>query len=156
MRRAVAFLRAALAAGMLAACSDSTGPSPELGTFAGTWNGASWRGNAFAVLANDSLSVVAHYRDAKHLFDQVITTRVRFTGPGTYAVAFGDGELKEIVGGDAGVSARSEGALVVASYDAAARSASGTLALHSETMPTSWSASGAFAGPVLSHYPGFW
>jgi hypothetical protein len=156
MRGIGAFLRAALAAGVLAACSDSTGSSPELGTFSGSWNGNAWSGNAFAVLANDSLTVVAHYRDPKHFYDEVITARVRFTGPGTYAVVLGDGELQEIVGGDAGLFARSEGTLTVESYDAAARSASGTLALHSEAMPTAWSASGTFSAPVLSRYPNVW
>jgi len=156
MRGIGAFLRAALAAGVLAACSDSTGSSPEFGTFSGSWNGSAWSGNAFAVLANDSLTVVAHYRDTKHFYDEVVTARVRFTGPGTYAVAFGDGELQEIVGGDAGYFARSQGTLVVESYDASARSASGTLTLQSEPMPTPWNASGTFSAPVLSRYPDVW
>ena len=55
---------------LLVGCSESsTSPDVDRGTFLGQWDGAGWRGHAYAVLQNDTLSIIAHRPDPKYYYD---------------------------------------------------------------------------------------
>jgi hypothetical protein len=144
----------ALAAGLLAGCSGGLFGigSLQQGTFEGTWDGAAWRGNAYAVLQGDSLTVVGRRPDPKYFYDEYVRVRVRFTGPGTYPVAESQGELGKIVGGDAGWFPPSAGTLVIDSYDQGSHTVSGSVTLRAESMQPAWDASGRFEAPVYSSF----
>src|ERR1700741_1137473 len=129
-----------------------TAPGSRLGTFDGTWDGAAWRGTAWAVLDGDSLTVVGHRPDPQYFYDEYVQARVRFAGPGTYPVPPSDGALAKIVGGDAGSFPPSDGTLVIYSYDAASHTISGALTLRAGSMSPAWNASGLFDAPVYSSF----
>ena len=152
MRRFGTMLRTAIAAGLLAGCADGLLPSRdgELGTFDGSWDGATWRGTAFAVLQGDSLTVVAHRPDPKYFYDEYVQVRVRFDGVGSYAVPEAAGGLSKITGGDAGYFPPAGGTLVITAYDAGSRAIAGSVTLRARSMNPEWIASGSFAAPVYS------
>ena len=147
-------LRMAIAAGLLAGCSDGllTSRDSELGTFDGTWDGATWRGTAFAVLQGDSLTVVAHRPDPKYFYDEYVRASIRFAGPGNYSVAEAAGQLSKITGGDAGWMPRAGGTLLITGYDAGSRMVSGYVTLRASSFDPEWRAAGNFSAPV---YPSF-
>lgn len=153
MIRRIGMIALALAAGLTAACGD--GPfaaSGGLGRFDGVWDGAAWRGSAYAVLQGDSLTLVGHRPDPKYFYDEYVQARIRFTGPGTYAVPESDGQLAKITGGDAGWFPPSGGTLVVRAYSAGERTISGTITLRSTTPSLEWNASGDFDAPVYTRF----
>jgi hypothetical protein len=154
MRRFGTMLRTAIAAGLLAGCSDGllTSRDDELGTFDGTWDGATWRGTAYAVLQGDSLTVVGHRPDPKYFYDEYVQVRIRFTGPGTYTVPETAAGLAKITGGDAGSFPTADGTVVITGYDAGSRTISGAVILRARSMSPEWNASGSFAAPVYRSF----
>ncbi len=142
------------AAGVLAACSDGLlAPGErEAGTFRGTWDGASWSGRSYAVLHDDTMTVVGHRKDPQYFYDEYIQARVAFTGPGTYAIGESGGQLGKIVGGDAGWTPPAAGTLVIRAYDASAHTVSGEVALRATSFTPAWDASGSFDAPVYSSF----
>ena len=154
MRRAFAFVGMALAAGVLAGCSDGLlgRGSLQRGTFDGSWDGAEWRGSAYAVLQHDSLFVFAHRPDPQYFYDEYVQVRVRFSGKGTYPIAESQAELAKITGGDAGWSTPSAGTLVIDSYDEQSHTVSGSVSLRGESMQPAWRASGRFDAPVYASF----
>jgi hypothetical protein len=153
MRRPGSIVRMALAAGLLAGCSDIlTSRDGELGTFDGTWDGATWRGSAYAVLQGDSLTVVGHRPDPRFFYDEYVQVRVRFDGPGSYPVPESDGMLSKIDGGDAGWMPYARGTLLVTAYDAGAGAVSGYVTLRASSFDPVWQASGNFTAPVYARF----
>lgn len=154
MRRLGSIARMAIAAGLLAGCSNGLLPSRDggLGTFDGTWDGAAWRGSAYAVLQGDSLTVVGHRPDPKFFYDEYVQVRVRFDGPGTYSVPESDGMLSKIDGGDAGWMPYAGGTLLVTAYDAGSRTVSGYVTLRASSIAPAWQASGNFTAPVYARF----
>lgn len=154
MRTVGTIVRMALAAGVLAACSHGPASPGSLrpGTFDGSWDGAAWRGSAYAVLHGDSLTVVGHRPDPQFRYDEYVQARVRFTGPGPYSVAAHEGQLSKVVGGDAGSFPAAEGTLVIYAYDQAAHTILGSVTLRAGSVQPAWNATGRFEGPV---YAGF-
>lgn len=150
MRRFGTMLRMAIAGGLLAGCSDGllTSRESELGTFDGTWDGATWRGTAYAVLQGDSLTVVGHRADPKFVYDEYVTATIRFAGPGSYSVAEPAGQLSKITGGDAGWMPRADGTLLITAYDAGSRTVSGYVTLRARSFDPEWQADGSFTAPV--------
>ena len=154
MRRAFAFVGMAIAAGLLAGCSDGLfgrGSLPR-GTFDGSWDGAEWRGSAYAVLRHDSLFVVAHRPDPQYFYDEYVQAQVRFTGKGTYPIAETQARLSKITGGDAGWWSPSAGTLVIDGYDGHSHTVSGSVTLRGESMQPAWNASGRFDAPVYASF----
>ena len=153
MRRFGTMVRMAIAAGLLAGCADGLlAPDGELGTFDGTWDGASWRGSAYAVLQDDSLTVVAHRPDPQYFYDEYIQARVRFDGAGTYPVPEAAGLLSKIVGGDAGSIPPAAGTVVITGYDAGSRRVSGFVSLRARSVNPEWHATGSFTAPVYRNW----
>jgi hypothetical protein len=154
MRGAFAYVGMALAAGFLAGCSDGLlgRGSLQRGTFEGSWDGDEWRGSAYAVLQNDSLTVVAHRPDPKYFYDEYVRIQVRFKGRGLYPVAESHGQLSKITGGDAGWMSPSAGTLVIDGYDESSHVVSGSLSLRAESMQPAWHASGRFDAPVYASF----
>ena len=138
---------ALLALGTLAACDGVFSSRAAAGTFDGEWDGATWRGNAYAVLQHDTMTVVGHRPDPTYFYDEYVQARVHFTGPGTYALTAEQGALSQIVGGDAGSFTGAVGTLVVKSYDAGSHAVSGELRLDAAG-PETWHVTGSFQASV--------
>ncbi|HET7234685.1 MAG TPA: hypothetical protein VFJ16_32025 [Longimicrobium sp.] len=145
-------LFAAAAATLLAGCANDLLPRGERGSFDGVWDGAAWKGEAYAVLQNDSLTVIAHRPDPRYFYDEYVQARVRFTGPGTYTVSESGGQLLKIVGGDAGQFPAASGTLVIREYDASAHTLTGDVTLHAGSVQPAWDASGTFNAHVYSSF----
>lgn len=145
-------LCAATATALLAGCADDLLPDDTGGNFVGTWDGAAWTGQAYAVLQNDSLTVVGHRADPQHFYDEYVQARVRFTGPGTYAIPESAGQLAQIVGGDAGTFPPAAGTLVIRDYDASAHTLSGDITLRAGSVQPAWDVSGTFRAYVYGSF----
>lgn len=144
-------LCAAAAAALLAGCGDDLLPDEGGGNFVGVWDGAAWSGRAWAVLQNDSLTVVGHRADPRYYYDEYVQAKVPFTGPGTYTIPESAGQLAKITGGDAGSFPPASGTLVIRAYDASAHTISGDLTLHAGSMQPAWNASGTFEAYVYTN-----
>lgn len=145
-------LCAAAAATLLAGCSDVLYPGDGVGTFTGTWDGTEWRGRAYAVLQDDSLTVIGHRPDPQYFYDEYVQAKVRYTGPGTYTIAESAGQLAKITGGDAGYFPPAQGTLVISAFNQATHSVSGTITLHAGSMQPAWNASGSFDAYVYTNF----
>jgi len=154
MRKIGALVRAALAAAVLGGCSGGllSDDGPGAGTFSGTWDGAAWNGRSYAVLHDDTMTVVGHRKDPQYYYDEYIQVQVAFTGPGTYAVSESAGVLKKITGGDAGFFPPAAGTLVIRGYDASAHTVAGQVTLRATSFQPAWDASGSFDAPVYSSF----
>lgn len=142
----------AVAAVLLAGCADDLLPPDQGGNFVGVWDGAVWTGKAFAVLQNDSLTVVAHRKDPQYYYDEYVQAKVPFTGPGTYTIPESAGQLARIVGGDAGYFPPAAGTLVIRAYDASAHTVSGDVTLRATSMQPAWDATGSFEARVFTNF----
>jgi len=145
-------LCAVAAAALLGGCADDLLPDEGGGNFVGTWNGTVWTGQAYAVLRNDSLTVVGHRADPQHAYDEYVQARVRFTGPDTYTFAESDGQLAQVVGGDAGTFPPAAGTLVIRDYNASAHTISGDITLHAGSVQPAWDVSGTFQAYVYASF----
>lgn len=134
-----------LAAAALGACGI-TEASPRVGTFDGEWDGDAWRGRAVAVLRDDTLWVTGHRPDPQYFYDEYVTARVPFRGPGAYTIRGDAGHLSRLTGGDAGSFTDAGGVLLVRSYDRAERVVTGTLTLRGADRD--WRVSGEFSAGV--------
>lgn len=135
----------------LGACDVLTGSSdPEPGRFVGRWDGEAWRGRAYAVLRDDTLHVTGHRPDPRYYYDEYVSARVPFTGPGRYTVSLKEGRLSKMTGGDAGYFPDASGTLVIRSYDAAAATVTGSVELRAEHAGEVWVARGEFDAPVYA------
>ena len=113
----------------MACDEDPVAPDAGFGVFEGRWDGKDWRGQGYAVLIADTLHLFGHRPDPQSYYDEFVRARVRFTGPGTYAVATEQGSMEQITGGDAGYFPSASGELRVTRYDATTRRVAGTLRL---------------------------
>jgi len=154
MRNVAALVGMVLASAVLGGCSGGLlpGGQAEPGTFSGTWDGAAWNGRSYAVLHHDTMTVVGHRKDPQYYYDEYIVVQVPFTGPGTYAVSESAGELKKLVGGDAGQFPPAAGTLVIQRYDASSHTVSGQVTLRATSLQPAWEASGSFDAPVYSSF----
>lgn len=122
------FLRSAALVLLLAACTADGPTEPRVeGRMTGTLDGAAWKGGAWAVLYQGSLSV-GSMRDRA---EQHVVLEVPFTGPGRYNVEAGEGRYYETVGLDVLTyqAAATSGTLEVATYDPASGEITGTFTL---------------------------
>jgi hypothetical protein len=148
---AAAALLLCLGGAVLSGCSGSP-TDTRRGSFDGVWDGAEWRGHAYAVVAGDTLHVVAHRPDSEDFYDEYIRVRVPLSGPGTYDIPSGGGELAKIIGGDAGYFPPAAGTLVVKAYSPTDRIVSGTLSLVAHEDGATWEAEGTFTAPLFSSF----
>jgi hypothetical protein len=104
------------------------------------------------VLQNDTLFIIAHRPDPEYFYDEYIHAKLRYTGPGSYAVPDSDGELRKITGGDAGHFPKAAGTLTVHGYSSQPHRVFGQLTLTADHFGTLWTVDGEFDAPVYSSF----
>lgn len=153
--RAVLTIGTLLGAAVAAGCGgrDPVSPRADLGSFVGRWDGASWRGQGYAVLAADTLYLVGHRPDARYFYDEYVRVKVRFQGEATYTLESSDAAMWQVTGGDAGYLPSAAGEMRVTRYDATAARISGTVRLATTGGTHTWRFDdGTFAVPVFADW----